>query len=122
MDIIGNSFDKSYYTLRRECISYFFFNSFLDDIDGDVTLFIVYCFVFRIFLAIGCTASATASFAVTAMVFPDNVATVFGLLETATGLGMMVGPALGGVLYQVMASAATAEADKLLTILSLLVQ
>jgi len=76
---------------------------FLDHIgsaNGD-TLFVVFCFTLRIFLAIGCTASATASFAVTASVFPDHVATVFGLLETATGLGMMVGPALGGVLYQV---------------------
>ena len=61
----------------------------------------LYCFILRIFLAIGCTASATASFAITANIFPENVATVFGLLETATGLGMMFGPAIGGLLYQV---------------------
>lgn len=60
-------------------------------------------FTLRIFLAIGCTASTTASFAITANTFPDTVATVFGLLETATGLGMMLGPALGGVLYEVCA-------------------
>jgi MFS family permease len=79
------------------------FCRFVDQIDSSVSsnMFVIYCFVLRIFLALGCTASATASFAVTARVYPDNVATVFGLLETASGLGMMVGPALGGLLYQV---------------------
>ncbi len=66
-------------------------------------LFIIYCFVLRIFLALGVAASGTASFAITAATFPDNVGTVFGLLETFTGLGLMVGPALGGVLYEVRA-------------------
>jgi len=69
--------------------------------DGGPELFIAFCFILRIFLAVGCTSSATASFAVTANVFPNNVATVFGLLETATGLGLMIGPAMGGLLYQV---------------------
>lgn len=69
--------------------------------DNGSDLFVIYCFVLRIFLAIGCTASATASFAITASVYPANVATVFGLLETASGLGMMIGPALGGLLYEV---------------------
>lgn len=75
----------------------------MDRVDNDETshVFIVLCFVLRVFLALGCTASATASFAVTANIFPNNVATVFGMLETATGLGMMIGPALGGLLYQV---------------------
>lgn len=32
--------------------------------------------------------------------FPDRVATVFALLETAFGLGLIVGPTVGGALYQ----------------------
>ncbi len=36
-----------------------------------------------------------------AYTFSDNVGAVFGLLETFTGLGLMVGPALGGVLFEV---------------------
>jgi len=75
---------------------------FLDHIGttDDNTLFVVYCFLLRIVLAIGCTACTTSGFAITAAIFPNHVATIFGLLETATGLGMMVGPALGGIFYQ----------------------
>ena len=52
-------------------------------------------------MAIGSAASETSSFAVVVNVFPAKAATVLGLLETAIGLGMMIGPALGGVLYEV---------------------
>ncbi len=69
--------------------------------DSEKTLYIVYCFVVRIFLALGCTAANTASFAITADTFPDNVGAVFGILETFTGLGLMLGPALGGVIFEV---------------------
>lgn len=50
---------------------------------------------------IGCTASNTASFAIMADTFPDNVGSVFGILETFTGVGLMAGPAIGGLLYEV---------------------
>lgn len=63
--------------------------------------FIALCFVLRIALAIGCTAASTASFTITAICFPNSISTIFGLLETATGMGMMLGPALGGFLNQV---------------------
>lgn len=62
--------------------------------------FIAYCFILRIILAIGCTASTTSGFAIAATVFPNHIATICGLLETASGLGMMIGPAFGGILYQ----------------------
>jgi len=75
---------------------------FLDRIGtaGSNGMFVAYCFALRIVLAVGCTACTTSGFAITANIFPNHIATTFGLLETATGLGMMVGPALGGVLYQ----------------------
>ena len=69
--------------------------------DENTTLFTVMCFVVRGFAATGCTASNTASFVITANAFPNNVATVFGILEMAAGLGLMIGPAIGGVLFQV---------------------
>jgi len=82
------------------CIMLFGFLDHIGTADNN-TMFIAYCFLLRIVLAVGCTASMTSGFAVTAAAFPNHIATVFGLLETATGLGMMVGPALGGILYQV---------------------
>ena len=33
--------------------------------------------------------------------FPDNVATMFAILETFFGLGMIMGPTVGGALYEV---------------------
>jgi len=81
------------------CILLFGFLDRIGTADNNA-VFIAYCFVLRIVLAIGCTASTTSGFAITANVFPNHIATVFGLLETATGLGMMVGPAFGGILYQ----------------------
>jgi len=42
----------------------------------------------------------TASFALVAAEFPRSVATTFATLETFFGLGLIVGPTLGGLLYQ----------------------
>lgn len=43
---------------------------------SDGTVFIVLCFVTRCINAVGFSAAVTASFAVSAKVFPDNIATV----------------------------------------------
>lgn len=49
----------------------------------------------------GNAAFLTASFAIIAKEFPNNVATTFASLETFFGLGLIVGPTVGGALYQV---------------------
>ncbi|KAK2879105.1 hypothetical protein Q8A67_019896 [Cirrhinus molitorella] len=72
---------------------------FLDQV-SDVTVFIVLCFITRCINAIGFSAAVTSSFAVSAKVFPDNIATVLGFMEIFTGLGLILGPPLGGWLYQ----------------------
>ncbi|XP_071114196.1 MFS-type transporter SLC18B1-like [Haliotis cracherodii] len=64
------------------------------------TIFIVMCFLCRSVEALGCSAFITASFAIVANSFPDHVTTVFGTLETFSGLGLMVGPPIGGALYE----------------------
>ncbi|XP_059374501.1 MFS-type transporter SLC18B1-like [Carassius carassius] len=72
---------------------------FLDRV-SDGTVFIVICFITRCINAIGFSAAVTSSFAVLAKVFPDNIATVLGFMEIFTGLGLILGPPLGGWLYQ----------------------
>ncbi|XP_042356696.1 LOW QUALITY PROTEIN: MFS-type transporter SLC18B1 [Plectropomus leopardus] len=62
--------------------------------------FITLCFIVRSIDAIGFAAAITSSFAMTAKIFPDNVATVLGSLEIFTGLGLIVGPPVGGWFYQ----------------------
>ncbi|XP_067398349.1 MFS-type transporter SLC18B1-like isoform X4 [Emydura macquarii macquarii] len=66
--------------------------------DGPV--FVGLCFLVRAMDAIGFAAAMTASFSILANTFPNNIATVMGSLETFTGLGLVLGPPLGGFLYQ----------------------
>ncbi|XP_056624639.1 MFS-type transporter SLC18B1 [Triplophysa dalaica] len=72
---------------------------FLDQV-SDGTVFIVLCFITRCINAVGFSAAVTSSFAISAKVFPDNIATVLGFMEIFTGLGLILGPPLGGWLYQ----------------------
>ncbi|GLG92742.1 MFS-type transporter SLC18B1, partial [Gryllus bimaculatus] len=72
----------------------------LDKVNGHVP-FIVLSFIIRIIEAMGNAAFLTASFAIIAKEFPDNVATTFASLETFFGLGLIVGPTVGGALYEV---------------------
>uniref|UniRef100_A0A671NCV5 Tubby-related protein 4-like n=1 Tax=Sinocyclocheilus anshuiensis TaxID=1608454 RepID=A0A671NCV5_9TELE len=72
---------------------------FLDQV-SDGTVFVVLCFITRCINAIGFSAAVTSSFAVSAKVFPESIATVLGFMEIFTGLGLILGPPLGGWLYQ----------------------
>ncbi|KAF1374590.1 hypothetical protein PFLUV_G00230670 [Perca fluviatilis] len=63
-------------------------------------IFITLCFVVRSIDALGFAAAMTSSFAMTAKIFPNNVATVLGSLEIFTGLGLILGPPVGGWFYQ----------------------
>lgn len=71
---------------------------FLDKLT-DLTLFTVFCFIVRIFEAVGAAAFTTASCTYVFSMFPDDIGTVFGLIETCIGIGMSLGPAIGGSLY-----------------------
>ncbi|KAG5883594.1 hypothetical protein JTB14_004788 [Gonioctena quinquepunctata] len=71
----------------------------LDKIEGRYP-FIIFSFIIRIVEALGNAAFLTASFAIIAKEFPDNIATTFASLETFFGLGLIVGPTVGGALYQ----------------------
>ncbi|XP_073930509.1 MFS-type transporter SLC18B1 isoform X4 [Castor canadensis] len=66
----------------------------------DGPIFITMCFLVRIVDAISFSAAITASDSILAKAFPNNVATVLGSLEVFSGLGLVLGPPLGGFLYQ----------------------
>ncbi|NXO20589.1 S18B1 protein, partial [Cisticola juncidis] len=63
-------------------------------------MFIGFCFLVRAMDAISFAAAITASFSILAKAFPTNIATVLGSLEIFSGLGLVLGPPLGGFLYQ----------------------
>lgn len=62
--------------------------------------FITLCFIVRSVDAVGFAAAMTSSFALTAKIFPNNVATVLGSLEIFSGLGLILGPPVGGWFYE----------------------
>lgn len=62
-------------------------------------MFISLAFTIRIIEALGNAAFLTASFAIIAKEFPNNVSVTFASLETFFGLGLIVGPMVGGFLY-----------------------
>uniref|UniRef100_UPI0037E81BEA MFS-type transporter SLC18B1 n=1 Tax=Semicossyphus pulcher TaxID=241346 RepID=UPI0037E81BEA len=64
------------------------------------TPFITLCFIVRSIDALGFAAAMTSTFSMTAKIFPNNVATVLGSLEVFTGLGLILGPPVGGWFYQ----------------------
>ncbi|NXO03924.1 S18B1 protein, partial [Rhinopomastus cyanomelas] len=63
-------------------------------------VFIGLCFLVRAVDAISFAAAMTASFSILAKAFPNNIGTVLGSLEIFTGLGLVLGPPIGGFLYQ----------------------
>ncbi|XP_054718055.1 MFS-type transporter SLC18B1-like [Uloborus diversus] len=72
----------------------------LDKVNGQIE-FTVLCFVVRSFEALGAAAFCTASCTILIDQFPDDIGTVFGFTETCIGVGMSIGPAIGGALYAV---------------------
>ncbi|XP_060810383.1 MFS-type transporter SLC18B1-like [Amyelois transitella] len=67
----------------------------------DKTTFTALCFVVRGLEALGASAYATASYVFVVNAFPESIGSVLGILETFVGLGMSVGPAIGGLLYSI---------------------
>ncbi|XP_035430098.1 MFS-type transporter SLC18B1 [Spodoptera frugiperda] len=67
----------------------------------DAQMFTILCFVVRGMEALGASAYSTASYVFVVNTFPDSIGSVLGILETFIGLGMSVGPAIGGLLYTI---------------------
>ncbi|CAL4061075.1 unnamed protein product, partial [Meganyctiphanes norvegica] len=63
-------------------------------------IFIGFSFINRIIGAAGHAAFTCGSFTITAKEFPNNVGFAFGILELGFGLGLMIGPVIGGALYE----------------------
>ena len=66
----------------------------------DGRLFLAFSYILRIIEGCGSAGLYTASFSFIVKYFPANSAPMFGLLETFSGLGMVLGPFLGGLLYE----------------------
>ncbi|KAK3752933.1 hypothetical protein RRG08_066630 [Elysia crispata] len=72
---------------------------FLDQGPGGLT-FIAMSLLVRIVEALGMSAFSTSSFAIISAEFPNHISSVFSVLETFIGIGLLVGPTIGGSLYE----------------------
>ena len=66
----------------------------------DPRLFIYSSYMIRTIEGISAAALLTSSYTIMADQFPDNVATAFAYLEASFGFGLIVGPTVGGALYE----------------------
>lgn len=71
----------------------------LDKID-DTKLFLFLSIVLRIIEAFGYAGVIISSCSFIPKVFPNSTSTMYGILETFFGLGMVLGPFFGGLLYE----------------------
>jgi len=65
----------------------------------DGSLFGSYCLIMRLLQGVGSAMEETAAYAIIADLDPENISFYLGITEISTGLGYMVGPALGGWLF-----------------------
>ncbi|CAH3143067.1 unnamed protein product, partial [Pocillopora meandrina] len=71
------------------------------DLIVDRDAFITVSFILRATSAIGGAAAETSAMSILLGKYPDNIGTVSGVAETATGAGYAFGPVMGGFLYTV---------------------
>uniref|UniRef100_A0A0P4WD93 Major facilitator superfamily (MFS) profile domain-containing protein n=1 Tax=Scylla olivacea TaxID=85551 RepID=A0A0P4WD93_SCYOL len=83
------------FTVSVMCILF----GFLDRIN-DTDAFIGCSFAVRIVEAMGNAAFITSAFSIIAKEFPKNVGSAFATMETFFGVGLIVGPTVGGALYE----------------------
>lgn len=84
------------FTVGVTCILFGFLENVID-----AKTFIAYSFIIRVIEATGTAAFTTAAFSIIAKEFPENVGSTFALLETFFGIGLILGPTIGGLLYEV---------------------
>ncbi|XP_071943949.1 MFS-type transporter SLC18B1-like [Antedon mediterranea] len=73
---------------------------FLDKLDPGLE-FVIFCAVTRSLEALGTAAVVTAGLSLIANKFPDAIGQVMGTVEVFVGVGLMIGPFIGGVLYEI---------------------
>ena len=61
--------------------------------------YLLFSFLLRILTAVGADLSQTATISILCYLYPNHVSISFGLLELASGVGLMIGPTLGGASF-----------------------
>ncbi|GFO37563.1 MFS-type transporter slc18b1, partial [Plakobranchus ocellatus] len=62
--------------------------------------FVAMALLIRAVEALGMASFVTASCAIVSNEFPNHISSAFSVLETSLGVGLLIGPTLGGALYE----------------------
>ena len=65
------------------------------------TAFVVLSFVFKFLCGIGAGINSTSSFAIIATHYKEDRERTIGWMENSSGLGLLLGPTVGSVLYDI---------------------
>lgn len=65
------------------------------------TYFLFFSFTFKVFCGVGAGLNSTSSMAIVATVYKDERDKAIGKIGAATGIGLLVGPLIGSVLYSI---------------------
>ncbi len=64
------------------------------------TNFIVFSFIWKFLCGIGAGINSTASMAIIATHYKSEREKTIGMMEASSGIGLLIGPFLGAILYQ----------------------
>lgn len=68
---------------------------------SDGSTFTTFCALIRSFGSVGLAAVSAACYGAIPVYYPNHISQIFGLVEMCYGIGMIIGPLLGGWLYEV---------------------
>lgn len=67
----------------------------------DPTSFILFSFVWKFLCGLGSGLNSTASFAIIASQYKDEREKMIGMMESSSGIGLLLGPFVGAILYKI---------------------
>lgn len=63
--------------------------------------FIVFSFVWKFLCGMGAGINSTSSFAIVARHYKNDREKTIGMMESSSGVGLLLGPFLGAILYEI---------------------
>ena len=67
----------------------------------DTTNFVLFSFMWKFLCGLGAGINSTASFAIIASHYKENREQTIGMMESSSGIGLLLGPVFGSILYSI---------------------
>ena len=67
----------------------------------DPTSFVVFSFIWKFLCGLGAGLNSTASFAIIASHYKEEREKMIGLMESSSGVGLLLGPFFGAIFYKI---------------------